>query len=432
MEQDRKAPDPEIMRLLAAAGAAQRDGRTAAARDYLRAVLDIAPGHPQALNSLGIQALASGEFERAAELFSQAAATDTRAPELRINAAKAYRALGDFEAERMSLSAALQIDRRHFIANLRKAELHERLGEAAQAAAHWQVALALAPPLDRLTTDIQACLNHGQFYLARRTDEFATAIEDGLAEARGNLRSDEARRFDAALDHLLGRRKIYLNSCAGLLFPFLPAEEYFPRDLFPWLKQLEAQTPVIRAELEALLREQEPGFAPYVQLAPGSPKDIWDELDHSPAWSAYHFWEMGKRHDEPCRRCPATAAAVAAVPQAHIPAQAPTAFFSILRPRTRIPPHTGVSNIRTTVHLPLIIPEGCGLRVGGETREWKLGEALAFDDTIEHEAWNDSDQLRAVLILDVWNPHLAEVEQSLLSAFYAAADASGHNPNLSS
>ena len=105
------------------------------------------------------------------------------------------------------------------------------------------------------------------------------------------------------------------------------------------------------------------------------------------------------------------------IPGAKMARRAPTAFFSILKPKTHIPPHTGVTNTRAIIHLPLIIPEGCGFRVGGETREWKMGEAFAFDDTIEHEAWNNSDELRAVLIFDVWNPHLTPVEQTMLQRF---------------
>jgi aspartyl/asparaginyl beta-hydroxylase (cupin superfamily) len=66
--------------------------------------------------------------------------------------------------------------------------------------------------------------------------------------------------------------------------------------------------------------------------------------------------------------------------------------------------------------------------VGGETRAWREGEAFAFDDTIEHEAWNDSDELRAILILDTWNPHLTEAERMLMRRFFEVADASGHNP----
>ena len=87
-------------------------------------------------------------------------------------------------------------------------------------------------------------------------------------------------------------------------------------------------------------------------------------------------------------------------------------MFSILEPRTRIPPHTGSSNVRTTVHLPLVVPEGCGFRVGSETRTSEAGKAWAFDDTIEHEAWNDSDAPRAILILDAWNPLLTEAERA--------------------
>ena len=84
-----------------------------------------------------------------------------------------------------------------------------------------------------------------------------------------------------------------------------------------------------------------------------------------------------------------------------------------------------MTNTRAIVHLPLIVPENCGFRVGGETREWQVGKAFAFDDTIEHEAWNDSDHYRAVLIFDVWNPHLTIAEQNVITRYYTAADATG-------
>jgi aspartyl/asparaginyl beta-hydroxylase (cupin superfamily) len=94
----------------------------------------------------------------------------------------------------------------------------------------------------------------------------------------------------------------------------------------------------------------------------------------------------------------------------------------MLRPHCRIPPHTGVTNTRAIVHLALDIPPGCGFRVGGETREWVEGQAFAFDDTIEHEAWNDSDHRRAVLIVDAWNPHLSPGECAAVTGYFAAAD----------
>jgi aspartyl/asparaginyl beta-hydroxylase (cupin superfamily) len=97
-------------------------------------------------------------------------------------------------------------------------------------------------------------------------------------------------------------------------------------------------------------------------------------------------------------------------------------MFSALQPGTRIPPHTGVANTRLVVHLPLIVPEGCGFRVGNETRHWREGQAWVFDDTIEHEAWNDSAEPRVIFICDVWNPRLSEFECQLIAEMMMAMD----------
>jgi aspartyl/asparaginyl beta-hydroxylase (cupin superfamily) len=87
----------------------------------------------------------------------------------------------------------------------------------------------------------------------------------------------------------------------------------------------------------------------------------------------------------------------------------------VLAAKTRIPAHTGVTNTRFIVHLPLIVPPSCGFRVGAETRAWREGSAWVFDDSIEHEAWNDSDEPRVVLIFDVWNSFLTPAEQDLVA-----------------
>ena len=94
----------------------------------------------------------------------------------------------------------------------------------------------------------------------------------------------------------------------------------------------------------------------------------------------------------------------------------PNALFSALAPHTQIPPHHGETNARLVAHLPLIIPKGCSYRVGHERREWEVGKCLIFDDTLEHEARNDSDELRVVLIFDLWNPLLNDTEKKLVSA----------------
>ena len=101
------------------------------------------------------------------------------------------------------------------------------------------------------------------------------------------------------------------------------------------------------------------------------------------------------------------------------PGFAPTAMFSALEANTHIPAHTGSTNVRLLCHLPLVLPGPARFRVGNEVREWKLGQAWIFDDTIEHEAWNDADQLRVILIFDVWNPYLEPGERERVNALMA-------------
>ena len=99
-------------------------------------------------------------------------------------------------------------------------------------------------------------------------------------------------------------------------------------------------------------------------------------------------------------------------------------MFSLLAPHTAIPPHVGVNNTRLVCHLPLIVPEGCWFRVGAETRHWERGKAFVFDDTIEHEALNPSDQLRVVFIFDLWAPALSVSEREAVAAVISASGAS--------
>lgn len=411
----------ELQRTLAAARQARQAGRREEAGRLLRDLIARAGEHPAALNALGLNTLTEGRRSEAAALFRRAIAADSRSPELWMNLAKAFREAGDGAGEREALEGALAIDQRHFMALVRLAELFERTGDETRAAERWAGVLALAGMMDERPAALEKMLEHAGEVVARQRSGFAAAIDDGLAEARRGLDSAERRRFDACVDHALGRRRIYANQPAGMHFPFLPADEYFERGHFPWLERIEAETESIRAELEALLAQDEAAIRPYVAMEPGTPANKWSPLDHKLDWGALHLWKDGRRDDAVCARVPRTAAAVEALPLSDLPGRTPTVFFSLLRPGTHLPAHTGVSNVRAIIHLPLIVPPGCGFRVGGETREWKVGCAWAFDDTIEHEAWNRSDQVRAILIFDVWNPYITEVERELLRRFYAVA-----------
>jgi aspartyl/asparaginyl beta-hydroxylase (cupin superfamily) len=120
------------------------------------------------------------------------------------------------------------------------------------------------------------------------------------------------------------------------------------------------------------------------------------------------------------QRCPRTTQALREVELADIDGLCPNAMFSALAPHTHIPPHHGETNARLVVHLPLVVPENCLYRVGFEQRRWNVGEVLIFDDSIEHEARNDSDELRVVLIFDVWNPLLSAAEREMVQVLSRA------------
>src|SRR6185369_9432694 len=165
-------------------------------------------------------------------------------------------------------------------------------------------------------------------------------------------------------------------------------------------------------------------MVPYIQYPERVPMRQWKELNNNRNWTAIHLLQNGQRINANARHCPTTLAAIEQMDQPQVPGASPNAMFSLLAPRTRIPPHTGVANTRLVCHLPLIVPPGCGFRVGASTWEWRVGEAFAFDDTIEHEAWNDSNQLRVVLIIDLWAPALSTEEREAIAAVIGAAGVS--------
>jgi aspartate beta-hydroxylase len=379
------------------------------------------------LNSQGMLALRAGNYPEAERLFLAAITYDDKSSALWRNVATARRAQGNDKAEMQALDAAINVDRRDFMGWLRKAELHQRIGEKADALTAWSGVLQMAAQLSDLSPDISAALQKGQAFVVQATAQIADAVSAEIAPLSVQMDETELRRSNAFVDLALGRRQTFVNHCEGLYYPFLPADEFFDRRHFPWLSEIEAATGAIRIELEALLADPGDALRPYVRMDAGVPENKWSALDQSLDWGACFLWEYGQPNQAVLDRCPATAAALAKLPTATLPGRAPSAFFSMLKPRTRIPPHTGVTNTRAIVHLPLIVPENCGFRVGNETREWEVGKAFAFDDTIEHEAWNDSDSFRAILIFDVWNPHLTPAEQDVIARYYTAADATGFN-----
>jgi aspartyl/asparaginyl beta-hydroxylase (cupin superfamily) len=381
-----------------------------------------------AANSQGMNALRQGDFKAAAEAFARAVAADPHSGALLRNLASAYRGSGDDQAELAALERALDIDRRDLIAWMRKAELHQRRGENGEAFEAWNGALALAQPLKPWSGPMADSLDQATRFVSEAVAKMRTVIDERLAPIAAGLDERERRRSKAMVDGALGQRSIYTNECHGLCYPFLPADEFFDDGHFPWFAELSAATDRIRTEFIELIKDPGEALRPYVRMESGIGETKWSGLDNSLDWSAIFLWEYGEANQPVLDRCPETARVLDSLPGAKIPGRAPSAFFSMLKPHTRIPPHTGVTNTRAIIHLPLIVPDGCGFRVGGEVRPWIEGKPFAFDDTIEHEAWNDSGELRTVLIFDTWNPHLTEREREIIARYYEAADAAGYNP----
>jgi len=401
-----------IPALAGAAEAAMQAGQLDRAAQLWDAVLAREPGHAKALLHLGQHAFHRGDLARADAFLARAAMADPKSPLVPLNRSFVFQAAGDAAAEIAALTQALTIDPYFLPALLARATYYERQNQPRQAARLYKDVLTVAPadppawlvqPLERARAAVEANSDALDRHLAGR-----------LEATRARHAQESMDRFNEAKDVMIGTRKIYTQQPTMLHYPRLPAIAFYePRD-FNWIGELERATDTIRDELLALLRTEQNDFAPYVRHVKGVPLNQWAELNHSPRWSAYFLWSDGKRVEPHIAACPKTASLLETLPLARVPGAAPAAFFSALAPRTLIPPHTGVTNTRLIVHLPLIVPEGCWFRVGNEKREWKEGKVLIFDDTIEHEAWNGSGVPRYVLIFDIWNPYLSAAEQELV------------------
>ncbi|TDJ38116.1 MAG: aspartyl/asparaginyl beta-hydroxylase domain-containing protein [Gammaproteobacteria bacterium] len=341
-------------------------------------------------------------------------------PQIKLDIALALRLQGNLAAALAALDAALAIDPYFFLALLSKGSVLEEMGKSRVAAQVYRNALRIAPRPENTPAAFEEPMGHARRIVEEDAREKAEYLRERLGDVRARFAHERLERVDECADIMAGTKRTYNAEPVQMHVPRLPAIPFFDRGHFPWLEQLEAETEAIREELSVLLAKGLPGFAPYVDFEPGTPENQFKELNHSDRWSSLWLWRDGKRQESAMTRCPHTAGVLEQLPLADQPGFAPTALFSALAPHTRIPPHTGSTNARLVVHLPLILPGPAGFRVGNECREWRIGEAWAFDDTIEHEAWNDSDATRVILIFDIWNPLLSAAEREMICVLLAA------------
>jgi aspartyl/asparaginyl beta-hydroxylase (cupin superfamily) len=339
-----------------------------------------------------------------------------------IHLALASRGVNDQEAEESAIQRALSLDATDLVALILRADLLERQGKTHEAAvAHGRVA-TVSPPLDRLRPELRPAVSRALAYGETYNQRYGAFLDEYLEPHLAEFTGENLKRFRDSVDIMVGRKRRFDSKSLIYHYPNLAPIEFFDRAEFPWLDPIEAATDEIRDEFLAILGAEE-GFTPYITYPPDVPHNQWAELNNSPRWSAFHLYKMGQLIEGNAAKCPQTMRALAGAPQPDQPGRTPSAMFSLLKPKTRIPPHTGVTNVRLVTHLALIVPEGCRFRVGNDTRQWVPGRAWVFDDTIEHEAWNDSDQLRVVLIFDIWHPQLSPAERALITALTTGINA---------
>lgn len=363
------------------------------------------------------EAAARGDFERARAMLEEAVAAEETNQALWVKLSAMRKASGDLEGALAAVDRSLALSPLDFSALLYRAMLLDSLGDPA-AGEEFGNALAQAP----LEAEVPAQMLPAIAHARKRWEAHQQAFERRLLGAvPADLGSVARRKVERLASNASRRTRPYHQEPSNFHYPGLPEIEFHDRGAFPELALVEQAADAIRAEFDALVASEAAEMVPYIQYPDRVPLRQWKELNRSRDWTAIHLLQNGHRIESNARHCPQTMAVLAQLPQPDVPGASPNAMFSLLAPRTRIPPHTGVANTRLVCHLPLIVPPNCGFRVGARTREWRIGEAFVFDDTIEHEAWNESDQLRVVFIFDLWAPALSQAEREAVAAVIAAS-----------
>jgi ornithine lipid ester-linked acyl 2-hydroxylase len=170
---------------------------------------------------------------------------------------------------------------------------------------------------------------------------------------------------------------------------------FFDKSHFPWADMLEANWRVIRQELDAVMAHTE-ALPNFQDISPRQHRIANDDR-----WKTFFFYGFGFKAQQNCDRCPETTRLLEKIPRLKV------AFFSILAPGKHIPEHRGKHKGIIRYHLALKVPEpkeACRIRVADQIAYWEAGKSLIFDDTYYHEVWNDTDDYRVVLFLDIARP----------------------------
>lgn len=409
--------------LLGEAAALEGVRRFDEAEELHRAVLARAPASLASLQFLSRRCFARNDLTAAAAYMQRYVALDPANLDAYRGLAVALEALGRFDE-------AITVLRQAYLRQPTDPQTLLFLGAALAKAGQSQAAAAAGIMLEAtlpemLQLDRQA---GGAAYANERSARLRQALQNFYVQLQAGA-MEEAKRADPAADFSRVSSAIFRpifatgtserRRPAFFYVPYLGDMPWLEPETFDWAADLQAAASELADEVAGSLNVDADGL-PYIEK---DEKDAtWRNLAGRTDWSAVHFWNDALPNEPALARFPKVRAALERLPlvtSAGVPVEA---FLSILKPRTRIPPHFGNANHRLTVHLPLIVPAGCGVKVGGEARETRFGRLMIFDDSYEHSAWNDSETARIVLIFEIWHPALSAAERTAVAGLLSRYD----------
>ncbi len=362
----------------------------------------------------------AGDWAQAAEHYAHAASAAPTRTDLHFNLGDARERAGDAAGAAQAYLDACRLSPREARLALFAGVALAQAGREEEAAVMCSLADGLDPALlpsharPGLHPELRRRVTIANGLLRRRFAALhAQAVEERDGDDRDLSRISRAIWVQTHPEPVVFRTPLQKP---GIFYvPDLPATAVTPAATLPWASAIEACTADIRAEyLSAVAAGAR--LDPYVEADVRNP--LWGALRGRHDWSALHLFKSAE--EQPIARLfPRTLAAIARADVFRVGHDRPMeVFFSRLAPGTHIPPHHGVANHRITVHLPLIVPEGCAIRVGSHTHVWKEGQLFAFDDSFEHEARNRGTRERVVLIFESFHPDLSPAERRAIERSY--------------
>ena len=373
----------------------------------------------------GIAALRASRADEARDHFQAAIDAGLATTKSWLGLTLASLVLGENRAAEASVDEVLTREPHNLRGLIIKGDLLLGRDEQRQAVSHYNLVMRLAATLADIPPQLQQDLVRIQGRLEQISEMFQSQLLDRL-HAGGYRRDTASARFNRGLDMLMGAAEReddtspFPQKPHAFYLPDMPYRPFYPSEELPWVKEVEAATDAIEAELSAFLATRAQAFAPYIHGGLELPGQTPDTLRDHDNWTAAFLIRDGVEDLEWSAACPTVSALMDTLPLTAIKGFSPSVLFSKLQPGARIDPHTGLLNCRLICHLPLVVPAGCGLRVGDDRRDVVRGEVWAFDDSINHEAWNNSADDRIVLIFDVWHPDLTEQERRDITSLLEA------------